>query len=80
MPRSLVISRTAARFTSDFSVVSGWSMFENVATAETARVIARAYGVEAATACRDLAIREVAISSIALKIFFIDVVEPMRVR
>ena len=46
----------------------------------TARVMARAYGVEAATADRALAIRDVAISSIALKIFFSDVVELIRWR
>jgi hypothetical protein len=55
-------------------------VLENVATADTARVIAWAYGVEACTAARALAIRDVAISSIALKIFLSDDVELIRWR
>ncbi len=51
-----------------------------MATADTARVMARAYGVDAATACRALAIRDVAISSCALKIFLSAVVDLIRLR
>jgi hypothetical protein len=43
-------------------------------------VIAFAYGAEAATFARARAIRDVAISSIALKIFFIDWVDLIRLR
>jgi hypothetical protein len=39
----------AARSTFSGSVVRMWSTFEKVATAETARVIAREYGPDAAT-------------------------------
>jgi hypothetical protein len=71
---------TAARVTCSFSVMSGCSVFEYVATAETARVMARAYGDDACTAARALVIREVAMSSWALKIFFSAVVELIRWR
>jgi hypothetical protein len=53
---------------------------EYVATAETARVMARAYGDDDCTAARALVIREVAMSSWALKIFFSAVVELIRWR
>jgi hypothetical protein len=46
-----------------------------VATADTARVTARAYGEEAATAARARVILDVAMSSIARKIFCIDWVD-----
>jgi hypothetical protein len=61
-------------------VISGWSVLEYVATADTARVMARAYGVDAATADRAFAMRDVAMSSIALKIFFSEEVELIRWR
>ncbi len=69
------MTRTPARRTVSFSVVSRCSTLEKVATAETAREIARAYGVDDATAARALAIREVAINSIARKIFSSDAVD-----
>ena len=53
------------------SVVSRWSTLEYVATAETARVMAREYGVEAVTRACAFSMREAAMSSIALVIFFV---------
>ena len=72
--------RTAARWTSSFSVVSGWSSLENVATAETARVSARAYGLDSRTACCALTTRDAAMSSIARVIFFVELTARMRCR
>jgi len=46
-------------------------MFEKVATAETARVTAREYGVDAATRCCALAMRDAEINSIARVIFLV---------
>jgi hypothetical protein len=51
-----------------------------VATAETARVSARVYGVAAVTRERALPMREAAMSSIARKIFFNDCVDRIRCR
>jgi hypothetical protein len=45
---------------------------EYVATADTARVIAREYGADAAVRCWALIIREAAMSSNARVIFFIE--------
>ena len=53
------------------SVVSTWSTFEYVATADTARVMAREYGVEAVTRAIAFWMREAAMSSIAFVIFFV---------
>ena len=47
-PRSDAKITTADRLTSR-AVVNGWSMFECVATADTARVTARAKGADART-------------------------------
>ena len=69
------MTSTAARFGSSFSVVSGWSTLENVATADTARVSSRAYGSAAAACCCALMMRDAAISSMARVIFFIDCVD-----
>jgi hypothetical protein len=52
-------------------VVSGCSAFEKVATADTARVSSRAYGVEAVTRCCALTIRDAEISSMARVIFLV---------
>ena len=52
-------------------MVSGWSMFECVATADTARVTARANGAEARTRPIAFWMREAAMSSIALVIFLV---------
>ena len=60
--------------------VSGWSTLEYVATAETARVRARAYGVDAATRWRALTTREAAMSSIAFVIFLVAWTDRMRWR
>src|SRR3954468_9274310 len=79
-PRSEVTSSIAARSTFAFSRVSGWSSFEYVATADTARVIARAYGVDACVRCCALIIREAAMSSNALVIFCVDFTARMRLR
>ncbi|BDZ51038.1 hypothetical protein GCM10025867_32790 [Frondihabitans sucicola] len=46
-PRSDVKRTIAARSIDSGSVVRTWSTFENVATAETARVTAREYGPDA---------------------------------
>ena len=62
---------TAARSIVSGSVVSTWSTFEYVATAETARVMAREYGVEAVTRACAFWMREAAMSSIAFVIFFV---------
>src|SRR5919199_1065185 len=66
------MSSMAARSTFAFSRVSGWSSFEYVATAETARVMALAYGVDAAVRCCALIMRDAAMSSNALVIFCVD--------
>jgi len=75
-----VTSSIAARSTFGFSVVSGWSSLEYVATAETARVMARAYGVEAAVRCCALIMRDAAMSSKALVIFWVALTVRMRWR
>jgi hypothetical protein len=80
MPRSDVTTRTATRLVSVRSVTSGWVTFECVATADTARVSAREYGVAAVTRSRALPMREAAMSSIARKIFFSDSVDRIRCR
>src|SRR5690606_8901862 len=74
-PRSLAITRIAARFAFGFSVVSTCSMLENVARADTARVSSRAYGAAAAAACWALMMRDAAINSIARVIFLVDWVD-----
>src|SRR3954447_22319467 len=79
-PRSLVMMRTAARFGSSSSLVSGWSTLEYVATAETARVSSRAYGAAAWARCCALMMRDAAMSSMARVIFFIDSVDLIRAR
>lgn len=66
-------SRTAARVGFSASVVSGCLVLEPVATAVTARVSSSAYGDEAATWRCALTMREAAIISIALVIFFVAV-------
>src|SRR6476661_8858891 len=71
---------TAARRTSSFSEVRGWSSLEKVATAETARVSARAYGDDSRTACWALTTREAAMSSMARVIFFVALTDRMRCR
>src|SRR6478609_77811 len=71
---------TAARWGSSGSVVSGWSTWEKVATAETARVSSRAYGAAAWARCCALMIRDAAMSSMARVIFFIDSVDLIRAR
>src|SRR5215217_8957851 len=67
-PRSLVITRIAARRGSARSVSSGWSLVELEASADSARVSSLVYGSAACTRCCALAMREVATSSIALVI------------
>ena len=62
---------TAARSTFSGSVVRMWSTFEKVATAETARVMAREYGAEAATRACAFWIRDAAMSSMARVIFLV---------
>src|SRR5690349_20275994 len=69
------MTRMPARRTCSFSVVSTCSTLEKGATAEPAREVAWAYGVDDATAARALAIREVAINSIARKIFSSEAVD-----
>ena len=61
----------AARSIFSGSVVSTCSTFEYVATAETARVMARAYGVDAATRACAFWMREAEISSMARVIFLV---------
>src|SRR5919206_1972213 len=74
------MSSMAARSTCGFSVVGGWSSFEYVATAETARVMARAYGVEAAVRCWALIMRDAAMSSNAFVIFCVAFTDRIRLR
>ena len=74
------MSSIAARRTSARSVVSGWSTSEKLASAETARVIARAYGAASRLRCCAFTIREAAMSSIARVIFLVEVTERMRCR
>ena len=71
---------TAARFGFVDSVVRGGSVFENVATALTARVNSFAYGVDAATRCCALTIRDAEINSMARVIFLVALTERMRRR
>jgi hypothetical protein len=77
MPASEETTSTAARLPPS-SCVSGWSTSVCDATADTARVIACAYGAAAAAAARALPMRDAAISSRARKIFFSDCVDLIR--
>ena len=70
-PRSLVSTTIAARLSSGRSTVSGCASLEYVATALTARVSARAYGVEACTRASAFWMRDAAMSSIAFVIFLV---------
>jgi hypothetical protein len=70
----------AARRTCGCSVVNGCSTLENVATADTARVSALAYGVDSMTRWRALTTREAAMSSIARVIFLVAWTDRMRWR
>src|SRR5690606_15605657 len=79
-PRSEVMMTTPARLTSFFSPMRGWSSLAKVATADTARVIARAYGVDSRTACCALMTRLAAMSSMARVIFFVELTARMRCR
>ncbi len=80
MPRSEAMSSTATRFVSSRSASSGCETSECVATAETARVIARAYGDADAIRSRARPMRDAAISSCARNIFFSDWVDLIRCR
>ena len=62
-PRSEVITRTAARCGFCRSVSSGWSSDAEDASAESTRVISRAYGLEASTRAWARTMRAPAISS-----------------
>jgi hypothetical protein len=53
------------------SVVSTWLTFEYAATADTARVMARANGADAFTRCSAFWMRDAAISSMARVIFLV---------
>ena len=75
-----MIIKTAARFGFSDGVVSGWTVEENVATADTARVNSFAYGVDAATRCCALTIREAEINSIAFVIFLVALTDRIRLR
>jgi hypothetical protein len=66
-----VNTTTAARSTVAGSVVRMWSTSENVATAETARVMAREYGPEAFILACAFWMREAEMSSIARVTFFV---------
>ena len=79
-PRSEVITSIAARVGFSGSVVSGCSALEKLATADTARVMPCAYGVESFTRCWALTMRDAAISSNALVILAIDFTERIRCR
>src|SRR5918992_652588 len=75
-PRSLVITRTAARLLSGRSVSSGWSMWMSwLISAVSARVMYRAYGAESFTRSCALTMREVAMSSWARVIFAVDLTD-----
>ncbi|CPU66573.1 Uncharacterised protein [Mycobacteroides abscessus] len=60
------------------SLVSGCCVVVCVATADTARVIARAYGAAAAVRSRALPMRDAAMSSCARNIFLSDCVDLIR--
>jgi hypothetical protein len=79
-PRSDVNSTTAARVDDSGSVVSTWSTFENVATADTARVTAREYGPDAAMRACAFWIRDAEINSIARVTFFVVFADLIRCR
>jgi hypothetical protein len=72
--------KIAARFGFSDGVVKGWFVQEKLATAETARVNSFAYGVEAATRCCALTIREAEINSIAFVIFLVALTDLIRRR
>src|SRR4051794_40322084 len=74
------MTRTAARFGCCRSVSNGWSSEAEDASAESTRVISRAYGLDASTRAWARTMRAPAISSCAEKIFFVDWVERMRRR
>src|SRR3954451_22700602 len=74
------MTRTAARRASARSVSSGWARLAEPASAESTRVISRAYGLDASTRACARTIRAPAISSWAEKIFFVDWVERIRRR
>ena len=71
---------TPARLAVSFAVVSGWSSFVLVATADTARVSAVVYGIASVARWRALTTRAAAISSIALVIFLMELTDLMRWR
>ena len=72
------MTSTATRPGFSRSVVSTCSVEELLATMVTVSVIASAYGVDSATRCCALTMREAAMSSIALVIFFVDRTALMR--
>src|SRR3954451_295022 len=74
------MTRTAARRGFCRSVSSGWSRLAEEASADSTRVISRAYGLDASTRAWARTMRAPAISSCAEKIFFVDCVERMRRR
>lgn len=78
MPRSEATTSTATRLVSVRSLVNGCFVDVWVATADTARVIARAYGDAAAVRSRALPIRDAAMSSCARNIFLSDCVDLIR--
>ncbi|MNW61848.1 hypothetical protein D3C74_399360 [compost metagenome] len=78
MPRSEATTSTATRFVSVRSDVSGCRVVECVATAETACVIAWAYGPASADRARARPILDAAMSSCARNIFFRDCVDLIR--
>ena len=78
MPRSDAMSSTATRLVSVRSTRNGCVTFECVATADTARVMAREYGDAMLTRSRALPMRDAAISSCARNIFLSDWVDLMR--
>src|SRR5215217_6818711 len=61
-------------------MVSGWSVFEYVTSADTARVSSRAYGAACWARCCALMIRDAAMSSMARVIFLVDSTERIRAR
>ena len=70
-PRSPAMMTTPARLTSSFSVVSGWSSLEYVASADSARVSAWVYGADSRTRWRALTTARRRMSSIARVIFLV---------
>src|SRR5687768_8062214 len=79
-PRPAVMTRTPPRWGFGRAASGGWCGDAEEARADSARVVARAYGLEASARACALTMRAPPSSSGAEKIFFVDRVERIRRR